>query len=95
MSRAIRLQLTDEKPQLPHITHGKYLLDYLSELDYGQYNNNILVSLDYPKIESWKNLSGIDISFQEVKALIRLSTAYTNTLQQAKDKEMKPPYIKE
>lgn len=93
MSRFIRLKLTGEKPQFPIITNGQYLLDYLQELDYGQYNSGQLMALDYPKIESWKNLCGLDISFTEVKALIRLSTVYTNTLHEAKDKDYKQPFM--
>jgi len=95
MSRAIRLQLTGEKPVFPKLSNEAYLLQYLDELDFGQYQNGSLMPLDYPKIESWKNLSGIDISFQEIKALIKLSTSYTNTLHQAKETDFKQPYIKE
>ena len=92
MSRLVRLKLTGEKPHFPNILHSQYLFDYLEELNFGQYNSGQLMALDYPKIESWKNLSGVDISFQEVKALIRLSTIYTNTLHLAKDKDFKKPF---
>ena len=84
-----------ETPQFPKIENGYYLIQYLQELSYGQYQNGSLMALDYNIIQAWVNLSGIEISFQEVKALISLSSSYVFTAHEAKDKEMKPPYIKE
>jgi len=93
MSRFVRLKVTGEKPSFPKITYNLHLLQYLTELSYGEYQNGTLMPLSYPTIESWKNLCGIDISFGEVKALISLSSSYINVFRESKAKDFKMPFV--
>jgi len=94
MSRAVRLQLVGEKPHYPKIHDSSiYLLRHLSDIGYGQFKDGNFVPIDFQILESWKNLSGIEISYIEIKALMRLSSAYCDSLHKAKDKECEPPFM--
>lgn len=85
----MELQLLGEKPIFPEIKpQFKYLLDILSDTNYGIKQDG----LTFAELKSFCELAKIKLNRFEIVTLVNLSYAYISMLNKAKDKDCEIPY---
>ena len=77
--------------EMPEVLGFKYLLDYLSDLDYGVSGINGLSSLPYTEIQAYSLATNTKLSHFEATTLKRLSVEYVVQIHK-KDINEEPPY---
>jgi len=85
----MELQILGKQPIFPEIKpQFKYLLDILSDTNYGIKNDG----LSFTELKSFCELTKIKLNRFEIVTLVNLSYAYIGMLNKAKDNECEQPY---
>ncbi len=76
----------------PDVHEGKHLIDWIKELGFATPVQGGMNSLSYQEIKAWSDLTEIDLRYDEVVLLKRLSSAFCGQYNGSDIKD-KPPYI--
>lgn len=88
----MELQILGKQPIFPEIKpQFKYLLDILSDTNYGIKQDG----LTFTELKSFCELAKIKLNRFEIVTLVNLSYAYISMLNKAKDNQCEQPYIKD
>lgn len=94
MSQIDRLALIGgEEPEynLPWESATHYLVEMLSEIGEARSESGFLKSQSWAEINAWRDLNGIDLSGDEVKAIMDLSIAYSSQYNESVDVDCMQP----
>ena len=80
---------------MPQLSGCSYLIDCLIEIGTSMASGFGVTPLTWSEIESWSNLTEIDISSWEATMIMSLSRTFTSSFNRFDDKEFPSPYIVE
>lgn len=79
--------------ELPYVDGGEYLISMLSEIGEANVRSGHLSQLDWQDIESWINVTGLDISIWEAETMRHLSGVYVNQYYASNDENCVAPVL--
>lgn len=81
------------KFNLPNADGIEYLISMLSEIGVANMRGGHLSQLDWQDIESWINVTGLDISIWEAETMRHLSGVYVNQYYASNDENCVAPVL--
>lgn len=94
-SRLALLELADKEPQYPELEEAAYMLPLFLELGVILHHGMGAAPMSWQEIESWKNLSGLELDYWELLTLKEMSYAYASEYGNATDPQRIAPYVRE
>lgn len=91
-SRIQAMQEAGERPEVPSVDGGEYLIGYLFEVGPTMAGGMGEAPLSHGELRAWQDNTGIELHAWEARMLRALSLDYLAQAQKSEKRDCKPPY---